>query len=97
MSAPGIIKGLRTMSSREFNQHVSRAKAAADEGPLVITDRGKPAYVLVNAGEYERLSAPRKGTSIAEALADPRPEADFEFDFPRMRGVWRPVDFDESQ
>ena len=36
-----------TLSSREFNQDVSRAKRAANEGPVIITDRGTPAYVLM--------------------------------------------------
>jgi prevent-host-death family protein len=83
------------MSSREFNQHTSRAKAAADEGPLVITDRGEPAYVLMSRADYERLSGRRKRISIAEALADPRPEADFPFEFQRLRALARAVDFDD--
>jgi hypothetical protein len=28
------------LSAREFNQAVSRAKRAADAGPVMITDRG---------------------------------------------------------
>jgi prevent-host-death family protein len=61
-----------TMTSREFNQHTSRAKAAADKGPVVITDRGEPAYVLMTHTEYERLtSKPVSLVSLAEALADP--------------------------
>jgi hypothetical protein len=34
------------LSSREFNQDTSRAKTAASNGPVFITDRGKPTYVL---------------------------------------------------
>jgi hypothetical protein len=30
----------QTMSSREFNRYISRAKRAANRGPVVITDRG---------------------------------------------------------
>lgn len=66
-----------TMTSREFNQHTGRAKAAANSGPVIITDRGEPAYVLMSNEEYRRLSqeaapAPeRKFVSILEALADP--------------------------
>ena len=58
-----------TLTSREFNQDLSRAKRAALEGPVIITDRGKPAHVLLNIEEYRRLTtAPR---TLAEALAMP--------------------------
>ena len=36
-----------TITAREFNRDVSAAKRAADNGPVTITDRGTPAYVLL--------------------------------------------------
>ncbi len=33
-----------TLSSREFNQDTSKAKKAARRGPVIITDRGRPAH-----------------------------------------------------
>ena len=67
----------KTMNSRDFNQNISGAKRFADEGPVVITDRGKPAYVLLRHDAYERLQG--KKPSILELLADPRgDEIDFE-------------------
>jgi PHD/YefM family antitoxin component YafN of YafNO toxin-antitoxin module len=61
-----------TMTSREFNQQTSRAKQAADKGPVVITDRGRPAYVLLSHREYERLTArPNRSRSAFDALAMP--------------------------
>jgi prevent-host-death family protein len=42
---------ITTLSSREFNQDTSRAKKAAREGPVFITDRGKPAHVLLSIEE----------------------------------------------
>lgn len=36
-----------TLTSREFNQDASRAKRAAASGPVIITDHGQPAYVLL--------------------------------------------------
>jgi prevent-host-death family protein len=62
------------MTSRDFNQHTGEAKKAADRGPVFITERGKPAYVLITAAEYERLG--KKPMSVAEALADPRASPD---------------------
>jgi prevent-host-death family protein len=80
-----------TLTAREFNQDVSRAKRAADDGPVVITERGRPAHVLMTYDAYQRLSEPRM--SLAEALAG---EGDFDFDPPRLRDdIIRPVDFDE--
>ena len=46
-----------TMSSREFNQDTSRAKKAASKGPVFITDRGRPAHVLLTIEDYRRLAA----------------------------------------
>ena len=46
---------ITTLSSRELNQDVGRAKKAAADGPVFITDRGKPAHVLLSIQEYQRL------------------------------------------
>ncbi len=79
---------ITTLSSREFNQDTSRAKKAAARGPVFITDRGKPAHVLLSIDEYQRLAgAPCK---IADALAMPG-IADIEFDPPRLTLDSRPA------
>jgi prevent-host-death family protein len=81
-----------TLSSREFNQDVSRAKRAADKGPVIITDRGEPAYVLLRHDEYHRLTG--GGPTIRELLDQPGTE-DIEFDPPRLGGgIFRPANFD---
>jgi prevent-host-death family protein len=78
------------LSSREFNQHVSRAKRAAGEGPVIITDRGEPAYVLMRFDAYRRLTKGEK--SIVELLALPGLEGE-EFDPPRIGDeVFRLID-----
>ena len=71
---------ITTLSSREFNQDTSRAKKAAANGPVFITDRGKPAHVLLSIQEYRRLS--NKPRSILEALSMPG-LSDIEFDPPK--------------
>ena len=83
-------KPLVTFTSREFNQDTARAKRAAKNGPVFITDRGAPSHVLMSFEEYERMK-PRepdrtKPKNLAEALADNRPEADFDWEPPRMSG-----------
>lgn len=50
---------MSTMTAREFNRDVSAAKRAADQGPVTITDRGRPAYVLLSAEQYQRLTDKR--------------------------------------
>lgn len=78
------------VSSREFNQDVSRAKRAADKGPVIITDRGEPAYVLMRHDAYRRLAG--GGPTIRELLSQPGAE-DIEFDPPRLGGgIFRPAD-----
>jgi prevent-host-death family protein len=81
---------ITTLSSRDFNQDVSRAKRAADEGPVIITDRGEPAYVLLRHDAYRRLVG--GGPTIRELLDLPGTE-DVEFDPPRLGGgLFRPAD-----
>ena len=84
--------GITTISSREFNQDAGGAKKAAEKGPVVITDRGKPAHVLLSFQDYQRLLG--AGPSLLEALAQ-KEEGDFDFDPPRMGDdILRPADFD---
>lgn len=68
-----------TLSSRELNQNISGAKKAARSGPVVITDRGKPAFVLSTFDDHRRLRA-KKRLSVLDALA--MPEDKYELDFP---------------
>ena len=82
-----------TISSREFNQDAGGAKKAADKGPVIITDRGRPAHVLLSFEDYQKLIG-AKARSLLEVLAQ-KEEGDFDFDPPRMGDdISRPVDFD---
>lgn len=78
-----------TLSSRELNHDVSSAKKAAQDGPVVITDRGKPSHVLMTYGEFQRLSGRRR--NLAEALAMPG-LASIDFDPPRAEIAPRKID-----
>ena len=80
---------LTTLSSREFNQDASKAKKAANSGPVVITDRGRPAHVLLNFEEYKRLTGER--TRIADLLSMPGVE-DIELDLPKASDLVTPAD-----
>lgn len=80
-----------TISSREFNQDTSRAKKAALEGPVFITDRGRPAHVLISIDEYHRLAD--ADASILELLAMPIEGEDFDFEAPKAVIGSKPADF----
>ena len=79
-----------TLSSREFNQDVGRAKKAALRGPVFITDRGRPAHVLLSFEAYQRLSA--TGASLVELLAMPDTTPEIEFEAPRANNLWQTLD-----
>jgi len=83
---------ITTLSSRPFSRDLRRAKLAADKGPVVITERGAPAYVLLRYDEYRRLT--RGGPTIRELLDLPGTEV-VALDPPRLGGgIFRPADLD---
>jgi PHD/YefM family antitoxin component YafN of YafNO toxin-antitoxin module len=81
---------ITSLSSRAFNQDTGRAKKSASTGPVFITDRGRPAFVLLTIGEYERLTGAQR--SIVDALAMPG-LSDIDMEIPRSRALPRVVDF----
>lgn len=58
---------ITTFSSRQFNQDASKAKKAAQEGPVFITDRGRPAHVLLTFSDYKKMTG--RSLKIADLLA----------------------------
>ena len=56
----GVVMTVTTLSSRAFNQDTSGAKKAAKRGPVIITDRGRPAHVLLSIEQYQRLTGGQK-------------------------------------
>ncbi|OOF37351.1 type II toxin-antitoxin system Phd/YefM family antitoxin [Rodentibacter heidelbergensis] len=83
------------MTSREFNQHSSQAQKYALKEPVIITNRGTPAFVLMSYSDYEKTQKPF--ISIADALCPTNPDvADIEWELQaRSRTQRRPVDFSE--
>jgi prevent-host-death family protein len=81
---------ITTISSREFNQGTGEAKRIAANGPVFITDRGRPAHVLMSFEDYQRLTKQRR--NIADALAMPD-VADIEFEPPCVIIKPRTADF----
>ena len=80
-----------TISSREFNHDLGGAKRAAEAGPVIVTDRGTPAFVLLSYEDYRRLAG-HGNASILDLLDHP---ASAEIDFEPLRlgqEVFRPAD-----
>jgi prevent-host-death family protein len=80
---------ITTLSSRQFNQAASKAKKAAQAGPVFITDRGRPAHVLLTFDEYKKITGGR--TRIADLLAMPGIE-EIELDIPPLRDLAQAAD-----
>jgi prevent-host-death family protein len=86
----GVLVTITTLTSREFNQDTSRAKKAAAKGPVFITDRGRPAHVLMTIEAYRQLT--EGASNIIDMLAMPA-AAEMEFEPPRLKGpLARPAD-----
>ena len=83
---------ITTISSREFNQDAGGAKRAAEKGPVIITDRGRPSHVLLSFEDYRKLTG--DGRSLLDIVAQDVDD-DIDFDPPRMGDqIFKPVDFD---
>ena len=80
---------ITTLSSRAFNQDASGAKKAANAGPVFITDRGKPAHVLLSIADYQRLVGHQ--SRITDLLAMPN-AGSVEFQPPKIVINSRPAD-----
>lgn len=80
---------ITTLSSREFNQDASRAKRAAKDGPVFVTDRGRPSHVLLTVEDYRRLTG--ASSSIVDLLAMPE-GGNIDFEPPRVGDLARPAD-----
>jgi len=80
---------ITTVSSREFNQHASDTKKAANKGPVFITDRGRPAHVLLSIEDYRKLTGGE--VTLVEALAQ-YDAPDFDFEPPQTKRLYRPAD-----
>ena len=84
---------VHTFSSRDFTRDVSNAKRAAAEGPVFITDRGRPAYALLKIDDYYRMAG--QGEPSLLALMDDIAGGDgIEFDAPRLDSRTRSADLE---
>lgn len=75
---------IHTFSSRDFTRDVGNAKRAAAEGPVFITDRGRPAFALLKIDDYYHLVGKQKASLLDIMDAIPG-GIDIEFDPPRLQ------------
>lgn len=79
---------ITTLSSREFNQDTGGAKKACEAGPVFITDRGKPAHVLMTFSSYQKMLGKKK--SILD-LVGMQGAGDIEFEPEKIEGLSKPI------
>ena len=82
---------ITTVTSREFNQDVSKIKRAALHGPVFITDRGHTVHVLLAIEDYEKLTKTKESIIDLLAMSD---AADIDFEPVKSRKkLYRAEDF----
>lgn len=84
------LQAVTKLTSREFNRDTARAKKAARSGPVFITDRGRPAHVLLTIESFQELTGQRG--DIVELLGQPDGVAFATLDPPRSRELVRAAD-----
>ena len=75
---------IHTYSSRDFTRDVGAAKRAAAEGPVFITDRGRPAFALLKIEDYYHLAGQQEASLLDVMDAIPG-GAGIEFEAPRLQ------------
>lgn len=83
---------IHTLPSRDFARDVGHAKRLATEGPVFITDRGRPAFALLKIEDYYALTSANP-QSLLQAM-DAIPGGDFDFEPPRLDDEFGPADLD---
>jgi prevent-host-death family protein len=80
-----------TLTVTEVNQNFSRARNALEGGPVIITERGKPAFVLMT---YDAFAA-RHGTrpSLLQRIDVPGTE-EIDLEPPRLATGFQAADVD---
>ena len=84
---------VHTFSSRDFTRDVSAAKRAAANGPVFITDRGRPAFALLQITDYNRLAG-KSELSLLDVMDNIPGSENIEFDPPKLNLSFKAAEFD---
>ncbi len=77
----------------DFARDLARAKKAAKSGPVIVTDRGRPAYALLKIEDDFKLAGTQRQSLLA--VMDAIPGGDVPFEPPRWTGnALKPADLD---
>ncbi|WP_396268724.1 type II toxin-antitoxin system prevent-host-death family antitoxin [Ideonella sp.] len=78
---------ITSIPAREFARNLAGAKRAAAQGPVLITDRGEPAYALLRIDDYYRLSGGRPSSRSLLEVMDGLPDTTgIDFEPARLKG-----------
>jgi hypothetical protein len=90
-----VPKQITTIPARQFARDLAGAKRAADTGPVLITDRGHPAYALLRIDDFYALGGDRQPNRSLLELMDGLPETTgIDFEPPRLIGQPVAADLD---
>jgi prevent-host-death family protein len=85
-----------TFSSREFAHDLAGVKRAAQEGPVFITDRGRPTYALMKIEDFRQLAnAGAPSRSLLEVMDSLPATGGIEFEPARIDGLAHGADLDD--
>ncbi len=85
------LKPPTTVTAQEFADNLAGVKRAATEAPVVVTDGGRPAHVLMSYEAYEALAKPQPlpGRTLLDIAREPgmaelfAAAAEVEFELPK--------------
>jgi hypothetical protein len=83
---------VHTYSSRDFTRDVGAAKRATAQGPVFITDRGRPAFALLKIEDYYQLAGHQEASLLDVMDAIPGGQ-NIEFEAPRLQIEMPPCTF----
>ena len=75
--------GNHKFTSGNFTRSVSAVKRAALEGPVFITERGRPAFALLKIDDYYRMAG-KSAPSLLEVMDGIPGGEDIDFDPPKL-------------
>ena len=75
--------GNHKFTSGNFTRSVSAVKRAALEGPVFITERGRPAFALLKIDDYYRMAG-KAAPSLLEVMDSIPGGEGFDFDPPKL-------------
>lgn len=83
-----------TATMSEFNRAPSRVARMTHKGPVLITDRGRPALVAMTYEAYLELKGSEPSETLYDVFSRPHPASGLDFDpeFPDKPG--EPFQFD---